>query len=536
MSRTFASSAVLCNMTRTVYVPLPEDEVEVKDLGLPSKEHLEKLVAMMKHRHTCDAVDRHVVLMSACCEVSPNGFFLRDLPLVDCIIEMCCERIVAGVAPLAPALVNFLFASQRQFVAIKFSERTRAFNALRSFCMRTAQCLSVPSLDVQQAALITLLRFWPGQPGDDYHQQVLEHTDMLLQHVIGCVVSLSSLVAQAADPSDRAPIKAALDDAYRLVQQLSFSHVLSQEMLNNPDCGISSPDFMSALALCCSFPSNDVCLECTVAIIWNILDAHSHASQTFCAPEYFEMFKVIFHNLCSSGFADRQKQTRNELVVCLCIISRNSSTSLWLESGLFETLMVVATALETSQPADVVKPFVLTNHPIDLECKRAIISAAMFLCSHDNDLLSLCLGQLSLIPCMLLHIDESQLQHPCRRRLAIHQMRELQVMALSALSILVPHQPELFLRQEGARCVLSLIVHELDEAVRMGCLDLLRSIASVEDVQSEMGSMGAIPIMLSFVADAEVHPLNIRQSAVSILSQLCHDQPDNKVRTRCLHR
>jgi hypothetical protein len=41
-------------MTRTVHVPLPEDEVEVKDLGLASKEHLEKLVQMMQHRHTCD--------------------------------------------------------------------------------------------------------------------------------------------------------------------------------------------------------------------------------------------------------------------------------------------------------------------------------------------------------------------------------------------------------------------------------------------------------------------------------------------------
>jgi hypothetical protein len=130
---------------------------------------------------------------------------------------------------------------------------------------------------------------------------------------------------------------------------------------------------------------------------------------------------------------------------------------------------------------------------------------------------------------MLLHIDESQLQHPCRRRLAIHQIRELQVMALSALSVLVPHQPEIFLRQEGARCVLSLIVHELDEAVRMGCLNLLRSISSIEDVQSEMGSMGAIPILLSFIADSEVHPISIRQSAVSILSQLCLGHAGNKV-------
>ena len=70
---------------------------------------------------------------------------------------------------------------------------------------------------------------------------------------------------------------------------------------------------------------------------------------------------------------------------------------------------------------------------------------------------------------------ESQLQNPCRRRLAIHQQRELQVMALSTLSVLVPYQPELFLRQEGARCVLSLIVHELDEAVRsLNCLSFTR--------------------------------------------------------------
>ena len=72
-------------------------------------------------------------------------------------------------------------------------------------------------------------------------------------------------------------------------------------------------------------------------------------------------------------------------------------------------------------------------------------------------------------------------------------------------------------------------MHELDEAVRMGCLDLLRSIAHIEDVQSEMGSMGALPIMLSCVADADVHPLNVRQSAVSILSLLCREHPDNKV-------
>jgi hypothetical protein len=60
---------------------------------------------------------------------------------------------------------------------------------------------------------------------------------------------------------------------------------------------------------------------------------------------------------------------------------------------MFETLMVVATALETSQPAEVVKPFVLTNHPIDLECKRAIICAAIrntttiggATCKHNAD-------------------------------------------------------------------------------------------------------------------------------------------------------
>jgi hypothetical protein len=358
---------------------------------------------------------------------------------------------------------------------------------------------------------------------------VLEHSDLLLQHVVSCIVSLSSCYTEAADPGQSSSIKAVLDEAYRLLQQLSFSNVLSQELLTNSECGIISPDFISALALCCSFPCNDICLECVIAVIWNILDAHPHASHAFCVSEYFEMFKLMFHNLCTSGFAERQKQTRNELVVCICILARTNSTSLWLDSGLFETLMVVATALETSQPSDVVKPFVLTNHPIDLECKHAIISAAMFLCSHDDDLLYLCLGQLSLVPCMLLHIDESQLQHPCRRRLAIHQIRELQVMALSALSVLVPHQPEIFLRQEGARCVLSLIVHELDEAVRMGCLNLLRSISSIEEVQSEMGSMGAIPILLSFIADSEVHPISIRQSAVSILSQLCLGHAGNKV-------
>ena len=217
---------VFCAMTRTVHVPLPEDEVEVKDLGLASKEHLEKLVQMMQHRHTCDAVDRHVVLISACCSVSPNGFFLRDLPLIDCVIDMCCQRISSGQLQLAPALVKLLFASQKQFVAIKFSERTRAFNALRSFCSRTSQCLSVPSLDVQQAALVTLLRFWPGLPGDDYHQQVLEHTDMLLQNVVGCVVSLSRLLAQSADASDRAPVKAVLDDAYaRPLPTLVFCNI-----------------------------------------------------------------------------------------------------------------------------------------------------------------------------------------------------------------------------------------------------------------------------------------------------------------------
>jgi hypothetical protein len=37
---------------------------------------------------------------------------------------------------------------------------------------------------------------------------------MLLHNVTSCLVTLSSLVAQAEDASDRAPIKAVLDDAY----------------------------------------------------------------------------------------------------------------------------------------------------------------------------------------------------------------------------------------------------------------------------------------------------------------------------------
>ncbi|GMH83964.1 hypothetical protein TrVE_jg10224 [Triparma verrucosa] len=345
----------------------------------------------------------------------------------------------------------------------------------------------------------------------------------------------------------------------------------------------------------------DETLNLCVEILWNCLEHSSNTlNHSSPAPSRAELIKKrrngntmyclgdkvgilckTFRNLLHRGFRNKDKETRNEILILSSLIARNKrSHSFFLSSSFVKVMCVYATVAEVGTDPDGdgeevshVDPHnFATVSPADLELKRILWGLLSELSRANADILKVCVES-PLIETLLMYLDtdldgdgipddamytepevneedivdedgdgvDDKLQVPVTMgaaggqsiisRIPRTQLRVLQSQALMVLLNLAPRAPDKFKALGGPIVVLRFLDwcddNPLNRELIQGALMLLISVVGLPGLQEELAQMDAIRIMLQRFND-HGSPESLRADAVRIIGRLCAGHEGNQ--------
>ncbi|GMI11929.1 hypothetical protein TrRE_jg6614 [Triparma retinervis] len=345
----------------------------------------------------------------------------------------------------------------------------------------------------------------------------------------------------------------------------------------------------------------DSVLNLCVEILWNCLEHSAHklensspstsrtdlvkkrrvGNSMYTLAEGVGVLCSIFKELLVRGFRNKDKETRNEILILSSLIARNPRSHPYFVSSKFVRCMCIyATVAEVGtdpdgdgEEVDHVDPHnFATVSPADIELKRILWGLLSELCRADNDVLAIVVES-PLIEALLMYLDtdldgdgvvdnpeyvdeevapedvvdedgdgvDDQLQQPAAiggsgansiiARIPRTQLRVLQQQALMVLLNLAPRAPEKFTMLGGPIIVLRFLDwcgdSPLNRELVQGALMLLISVVKLPGLQDELAQMDAMRIMLGRFNDKS-SPEALRADAVRIISRLCAGHQGNQ--------
>ena len=314
----------------------------------------------------------------------------------------------------------------------------------------------------------------------------------------------------------------------------------------------------------------DETLNLCVEVLWNCLEhsANTLASSNpassrtdlvnkrrkgntmYCLSDKVGVLCKTFRELLSRGFRNKDKETRNEVLILASLIARNArSHQFFISSNFVKIMCIYATVAEVGTDPDGdgeevshVDPHnFATVSPADLELKRILWGLLSELSKANPDILSIVVES-PLIETLLMYLDtdldgdgipddamytepevneedivdadgdgvDDKLQEPAAigasgaqsiiARVPRTQLRVLQSQALMVLLNLAPRAPEKFTQLGGPIVVLRFLDwcddNPLNRELIQGALMLLISVVGLPGLQDELAQMDAIRIML----------------------------------------
>ena len=478
--------------------------------GTGEKDIYGTAITLFTHRHSADMHDRQVATIRRLCKMHREGFYVADLRNLSKLLDMMGSRVAEGKEDFVEPLVEMLRICSIPFIREIASEEYRNFSALCETIESLGKLLMCRDKRVVLAAgnvLATYAGSEEGLPATvSYHHQVLEHSKI--------AASINAALREGIG-ADRQMLLSLL----RVVLELSRTKELAAQLLEE-GC---LPAVIEALL--CGFKTEIVLFA--VEALWNVFELVPEAVARVATGRTVEVLHVLLNDLLTEGHRTQDKELRNEVLILVTYLAEQESCrSDFASTGLLEVLLTTSSAVEADSPRGTVKAFILTSAVEDFEMKRSMINIACLLSAEES-----CMAKMASHPvflgALLLHLDQRLEQHVARRKYSRQQARQLQVQCLESLAVLVPSCSHLFLDMEGVQVLVEFLAEQSEESLRAACLTVLLHAASLPGYQEELGGR-ACAMMLSLVKERALHPLGIRQSALSVLSKLCKDYSLNQ--------
>ena len=347
--------------------------------------------------------------------------------------------------------------------------------------------------------------------------------------------------------------------------------------------------------------NRDEVLNLCVEILWNCLEHSAHelenSSPSISRSELIKkrrqgnsMYTLsdgvgvlcgVFKDLLHRGFRNKDKETRNEILILSSLIARNPrSHEYFLNSRFVRCMCIYATVAEVGTDPDgdgdeighVDPHHFATVSPVDIDMKRILWGLLSELSGAKADILAEVVES-PLIEALLMYLDTdldgdgvadnpeyvdeevapedvvdedgdgvaNDIQQPATiggsgassiiARIPRTQLRVLQQQALMVLLNLAPRAPEKFKMLGGPIIVLRFLdwcgESPMNRELVQGALMLLISVVKLPGLQDELAQMDAIRIMLGRFNEKSV-PEALRADAVRIISRLCAGHPGNQ--------
>mmetsp|Transcript_32935 Transcript_32935/g.63262 ORF Transcript_32935/g.63262 Transcript_32935/m.63262 type:complete len:884 (-) Transcript_32935:291-2942(-) len=496
----------------------------------------EKLVLLFTSAHCADLHDRHVGVVERVCRVNPNGFAIRDLPHIERILRFVTDKVCEGKVELfSDCLCKLLRTLALPFARRTATDEFKMLNNISSMCHAVSQTFrpEVPN-EAQIAAAEMLSEFacaYGARPSvmdqDDEDSQVgpaprLYHTNQGLLERSGAVQDTVRLgLAQAFGKPESEQDGALQLALVRAALQFSYHAGNAALMVK-----------AGVMDVLCKSLARDFKLEVvflSLELAWNLLEnapAAAHVALDDAGRE--SLVSVVTRQvraLLDGGYRAADKEMRNEfLLVAKMLASEERIRLSFFQSGFVKLAVAAAISPEMACEGMALKPFNQTQQAEDLEMKRLAWNLTGELCQNEQ-----CLKEavgLGLLRSLLMYVDEESAAS-LAARWPPDQLRDLTLQSLSLMYLVVPHCHAQFSNLDGCRLVMRFVEEARSRDVKMAALRLLRNLASVDKLKTELGQHGAVRLALDLFQDPASEEV-VRQDAVAAACGLCKAHEGNQ--------
>ncbi|ETW07604.1 hypothetical protein H310_02080 [Aphanomyces invadans] len=546
--------------------PAPTDGPVVEDTG--SAKDFQKILDTFQDKQTTELYSRQVALLQVLLQKFPIGFKLQNLPDVEAILRIAYEKIAAGVDVLIEPVCSLVVHCSKPYLRIKSNEEFTSPQLLHNFVCLLGEFLVSFDPQIQVAAADTLRTFATGaclghlprqsanadEHSDDQRPLPRDYSQQLIER---CGVAEAAAAAlqrllddqQANDDHNRMDLL--LFPIVDLVQEIS-SWGPNAQILTAHGSHHHILDILDQID-----DLRDVFLPLCLDILWNVLEISAATTATIqsCSSRAvmldalrtknaiyamgnlrsFQVLHKLLQRLLMNGYRKQDKELRNTTLMILDILaSKSRNLPLFVESGLLATLLKYAEAADIAPPpsTSVAKASNFASScDEDFEFKHMLWIVLADVAKGDLDAVRL-ISDSSFLHVLLLYVSPDQERSHDGQHFSPAQRQVLQVMALHVLSALVPRMPELFVELHGHVVLLEFVQTSRDEEASALALQLCHELVLTSpDMQTDVGSIGGVEVMITLFADASRACL-VRRTAIAVCGAMCRDHNANQTRFR----
>lgn len=292
-------------------------------------------------------------------------------------------------------------------------------------------------------------------------------------------------------------------------------------------------------------PLVNICIDC----IWNILEQDDTSDQviidTLAREELIISLRWTLSKIIKEGYKLGDKKLRNELFILICYIVQSPKTHQYFlsreendENFLEEILrysshdeLILTAAMASKSISSRSNKAMWGTDPEDLEFKRLLwTSVSRLISSSIPEALDIVINS-DFIPAILVYLD------PTQKTLSITrwqepQLKEIQLHALDVIYHTLALIPEYFQQQNGNYCLVNFLTSHNDPDHKYLTLRALEVASQFSFFKVELAEEGLFDILHDIIQSDKDYSLNIRQLALSIISNTCTDCRSNQKEIR----
>ncbi|CAF2057881.1 unnamed protein product [Rotaria magnacalcarata] len=396
----------------------------------------EKIIKFFQDPLSSHLIDRRVRLCNKICQHHKNGYILKDLHYLMKIFNMLvdlCQQQPLFINPFIEILKN----CSKPFLLDKSTDAEIYASALVSFYSDFGYLLRIPNKSIQQCILETLyksIQTTNKSPRIDDNYDDLTPAPHIYLLRTQCSSDLCETLVKALsmvqnDLSLRIQIIKLLQ-IYSSRSSNCVARMLTHDCVNRLITKMNDPD-----------PSGELLFR-TIELLWNLLENgdDEQVADQLNSRVTIGLLKEAFLGQVTQSHSQYHRQLRNDILVVLSLILNANPNAPVVETGFAKQLFLLASCPELRSNSPLVKNFKLTTSQEDFEFKKLLINTVVIL--NRNPMMGELMSSSRVLLALLSYIEPlpRKIDHQIN---TFHwnqsQYEDLQLHALAALSILLPH-------------------------------------------------------------------------------------------------
>eukprot|EP00731_Ephydatia_muelleri_P028307 Em0019g1180a len=494
----------------------------------------------MKHRHSCNMIERHVRALNRIAQNNEKGFFLKDVPDLCQLLTLCTERLHTSPEYEDP-LCRIVELCSLPFLKEKASDEMTYTLAVIELLRTLGAEMKVGTEPLRGAVARSVATFCTSEP-EPLDTEGFQTTKASFNVTL---VERSAVAKAMVEVSDCTKDRQVQLDILHALQQLSTASANCDHILN-----VQGIHVICNLLAHADYETTFACIE----IIWNLVDhgPKLKVMNQLSSLECLSILKRFLHGLMLRGNSQQTRQLRNDVLAMCSLMASQCPGAPFVETGFLADLCLFLSHPDLSRGhMEALGTFRYTREAEDFEMKKTLMCTLTTLATIDPAAVTI-LSAHKVLRHLLSFVVQNDKAGPEWNEA---QFEELQLLALSCLCLMAPLSTEEYMTCQGNTRILLLVewcmkpdgmfsgrgnslhatgTRGTQRAQLLNSLRLLLNMCNteVERVHQDLHEQGAIPILISLLKNLkdanEPVVIEIEANSLLILSSLCEQDAHRK--------